>query len=164
LDYTKVIYEAALKKLTALGFPNAAALASYMVAQSQHETANYTSNLFKKNNNAFGYKRYAGSTYQLGTGQKSPEGDNYAAYANVSDSALEVAAWLGRRKTQFLNVSSVDQYVSEIKKDGYFGDSLSNYLADVKKYLASFTVPQVLGISLIPVLLVGGILVYKFLL
>lgn len=162
MDYKQVIYQAAYPKLTALGFPNASALASYMVAQSQHETGNYTSDVFKRNNNAFGYKYYPGSSYQLGSGKGSPEGDSYANYASVSDSALEVAAWIGRRKTQFINVKSVDEYVSVLKKDGYFGDSLSNYLSDVKKYLASFTVPQKIGLAVVPLVLIGY-LVFKFL-
>jgi len=163
VDYKSIIYNAGLQKLKALGFPNADSLAKYMVAQSQHETANYTSNVFKKNNNAFGYKRYNGSAYQLGSGLRSTEGDSYAAYGSVQDSAYEIAAWLGRRKTAFVGVASVEQYVSAMKKAGYFGDKESNYLAGVKKYFASLGTLQKVGFGLIPLLLIGFI-VYKFIL
>jgi hypothetical protein len=132
-------------------------------AQSQHETANYSSNVFKKNNNAFGYKRYNGSSYQLGSGLRSTEGDSYASYASVQDSAQEVAAWLGRRKSSFVGVASVEQYVFNLKKAGYFGDKESNYLAGVKKYFNSLGTLVKVGIGLIPLLLIGFI-VYKFIL
>lgn len=163
MDYKSVIYSTALQKLKALNFPNADSLAKLIVAQSQHETANYTSHVFKANNNAFGYKRYAGSAYQLGSGLASPEGDSYARYASVEDSTKEIAAWLGRRKTAFVGVSSVEQYVSAMKKAGYFGDTESNYLAGVKKYFASLGTLQKVGFGLIPLVLIGFI-VYKFIL
>jgi len=161
MDFQAQIYKASLDKLRSLSFANAELLAKFMTAQSEHETGNYTSRVFKTNNNAFGYKRVNGSAYQLGAGRLSPEGDSYAAYASVSDSAKEVAAWIGRRKAQFVGVKTADEYVHTLKANGYFGDKETNYLADVKRYLASFTVPQVASIAVLP--LVGiGFLVYHF--
>jgi len=50
MNYDQLIYDAALKG----GFnPTSAKL---VVAQAKHETCNYTSNVFKKNNNLFGMK------------------------------------------------------------------------------------------------------------
>lgn len=161
MDYQAIIYSAAAQKLKGLGFANANDLAKFMTVQSQHETANYTSKVFKENLNAFGYKRFVGSAYQLGSGRLSPEGDTYARYASVKDSAFEVAAWIGRRKTAFAKVKSADEYVHTLKANGYFGDKESNYLAGVKKYLASFSTPTLVGIGLVPVLLIG-FLIYHF--
>ena len=160
MDFQAQIYKAGLEKLRSLSFPNAELLAKFMVVQSQHETGNYTSHVFKSNNNAFGYKFYPGSAYQLAGGVKSPEGDPYAAYASVSDSAREVAAWIGRRKDKFVTVKTVDQYVHTVKQAGYFGDKESNYLADVKRYLAKFTTPQIVAVGLIPFAILGY-LVYQ---
>jgi len=161
LNYQATIYKAAFDKLKSLSFPNAAELAKFMVVQSQHETANYTSKVFKTNNNAFGYKRVNGSAYQLGAGRLSPEGDNYARYSSLSDSAKEVASWIGRRKKDFVSVKTADQYVHTLKLQGYFGDKETNYLAGVKKYLASFTVPQVVTVGLVPVA-IALYLIYQY--
>ena len=160
MDFQAQIYSAGLDKLRSLSFPNADVLARFMVVQSQHETANYTSHVFTTNKNAFGYKRVVGSSYQIGNGVKSPEGDSYAKYASVADSAKEVAAWIGRRKNQFVGVKTVDEYIHIIKQDGYFGDKESNYLADVKRYLAKFTTPQIVAVGLIPFAILGY-LVYQ---
>ena len=122
-----VIYKTVLSYLTGKGFTNAAVLARLAVAQSKHETGNYTSAVFKNNNNAFGYKYYPGSDWQLKAGTLSPEGNSYAKYSSVENSANEIAAYINRRKTLFSFVNDADSYARVLKTEGYYGDSLANY-------------------------------------
>lgn len=110
-------------------------LARLMVAQAAHETGNFTSNVFRNNLNAYGYKRFTRSPYQKKVdGFKSPEGNNYAAYNDVADSAREVADWLGRRKADFNKVTNGTQYAEALKKNGFFTDGLGNYTAALNKH------------------------------
>lgn len=142
-DNEKRIYAAALERLERK-FPQGQArlLASLMVAQSKYETANYTSNVFKKNNNAFGYKYYKGSLYQNGFGlvapskdaQGNPDGGSYAKYSDVADSAREVADWIGRRKESFINVSNPLTFAAALKNNDYFGQTAYQYYQGVQKY------------------------------
>lgn len=116
-DTETLIYKAAIERLLRK-FTEAQSklLAGFMVAQSKHETANYTSPVFKHNNNAFGYKYYKGSLYQIGRGTGSPEGNAYAKYKNVQDSAREVADWIGRGQTAFASVNTITDFATALKK------------------------------------------------
>lgn len=112
-----------------------------LVAQAKHETANFTSNAFKKNNNLYGYKRYKGSKYQIGNGITSSEGDAYASYASIEDSVKEVCDWILRRQKEGkfpedLRFVDADQYAGYLKDAGYYGDSVANYTRGLKHYLA----------------------------
>lgn len=166
------IYSAALQKLQGLGFPNARALALLMVAQAKHETNGFTSPVFKKNNNAFGYKYVKGAKYQLGAGSAAPPSEGrqpYAKYATVADSAREVAAWIGRRKKYFLLVNTKEQYARELKRQGYYGrfpgmtdeQSITNYLGGLKKYYDATIAPNTGGVAVALALAGVMFVVYK---
>lgn len=107
-------------------------LALLIVAQSKHETANYTSNVFRSCNNAFGYK-YVGQTLSTGPCTGSPEGDRYAKYATVENSAKELALWIKRRQAEgkfpqdLTTITTAAKYALLLKNSGYYGDSVSNY-------------------------------------
>lgn len=154
----QIVYNTAYPHLALIGFRNAAFLASCMVAQSMLESGMYASNVFRTNNNAFGYKRYPGSAYQLGAGVMSPEGDAYARYASLAMSTKEVAAWIGRRKTKFSSVTSTDQYVSVLKSEGYFGGSQKSYADIVRRYIKTVT-QNPIALSFIGILLLTGAVV-----
>jgi flagellum-specific peptidoglycan hydrolase FlgJ len=118
-------------------------LSRLITAQAIHESNNFQSNVFKKNNNAFGYKYFAKSPYQLGSGTKSPESDNYAKYKDLKDSTLEVSDWILRRYNDFNNVTDYLSYANALKKNGYYGDSIITYSNALKHYL--FNLPKNLG-------------------
>lgn len=126
-DFKKVVYETAYRRLAEF-FPDdkAKLLALCLVAQTQWETGNYTSNIFKNNNNVGGYKTYPGSTYQK---FPVPSGANpaYGYYANIQDSTLEIADWIKRRKADFETVKAVADYAMALKKNKYYEDTVANY-------------------------------------
>lgn len=154
MNYDNIIYNAAISKgLTSY-------LAALMVAQAKLETALYTSKTFKENNNAFGYKRYKGSIYQSGSGRISTEGDAYASYSSLKNSALEVAAWIKRRYKNYQNITTPSEYAAQLKKDGYFGGSVSNYIKILEKYFSKIRLKNTLSFAafaLVSIALIIGI-------
>ncbi|UAY54789.1 glucosaminidase domain-containing protein [Arachidicoccus terrestris] len=159
MSIEKTIYDAALPRLKRhFSDSQSKRLASFMVAQSRYESANYTSHVFKANNNAFGYKYYGASDYQLGQGIISNEGNPYADYSTIDNSAEEVADWLGRRQSDFENVNTLLGYAEALKKNDYYGETAVQYAAGlaVYKYSSGLTT-----VALFPLLLVGGYLLFK---
>ena len=136
-----IIYNTAFDFLKAKGFNNAKLLALYMVAQSKHETGNYTSRHFKESNNAFGYARYAGSLYQIGAGSIADNKQPVGKYKSVADSTKEVAAWISRRKKTFSEVRNLSEYGAALKSHGYYGDSFTNYYAGLKRFFSGSIPP-----------------------
>lgn len=132
-----LIYNAAFERLQRKFTPaQSKLLATMMVAQSKVESNVYTSNVYIQNKNAFGYKYYAGSIYQVAKGTNAPasEGDSYGAYASVEDSAREVADWLCRRADYFKNVVTVADYATALKANQYYGETAAAYARDMNTY------------------------------
>lgn len=119
-----------------------AQLSYLMVAQARHETGDFTSNFFRKYNNAFGYT-YSGSKYQIGRGDIADNGYNIAAYASVADSTKEIADWIKRRQAEGIfpqdlsTIQTPEQYAQLLKARNYFGDTLANYTAGIKRYFSN---------------------------
>lgn len=123
------------------GMPDA--LADLMVAQSKLETGNYSSRFFTVGNNAFGYSYQAGDKWQLDKG--GPLADNgipIAQYASVKDSVHELTAWIKRRQGEgkfpadLSTITTADQYATLLKNAGYYGASLSSYMAGVAAFFS----------------------------
>jgi len=99
--------------------------AKMIVAQSAHETAGFTSHIFKSNHNCFGMK-YAGQSSALG------EKNGYAYYNSISQSTLDYKHWferkLGTTNLQTFTATNLEQFVNWLKTRYYFEDSASNYL------------------------------------
>lgn len=132
---TDSLYNSALSRLTRkFNLSQSKLLASLMVAQAKHETGNFTSSVFKNNNNAFGYKYYKGSLYQIGKGKTSPELDSYGNFNTPEDSAKEVADWLGRRKADFEKISTPAEYGHLLKKYKYYGADENLYITALKNF------------------------------
>ena len=120
------------------GLPKA--MQNLIVAQAKHETGNFTSNAFKRNNNLFGYK-YVGSRYQLSPGITSSEGNAYGFYATIEDSVRELCDWIGRRQKSGvfpsdLSTMTASRYAQLLKSAGYYGDTVTVYTAGLLYYLA----------------------------
>jgi len=115
-------------------------IANLVIAQAKFESNNYTSNLFLKTNNAFGYKCVKGSTLQSGCTVKSPEGDYYASYHSVRDSALEISLWIQRRvkekKFKLSDLKDPVSYAKALKSVGFFGGSADAYARGMQNYLS----------------------------
>ncbi|MGN6437530.1 MAG: glucosaminidase domain-containing protein [Agriterribacter sp.] len=117
-------------------------VASLLLAQAKHESAGFTSSVFKANNNAFGYKYVGQSGAMQGSAAPASEGGYYAKYATVYDSATEVVNWWKRRIksgaiTGWKDINTPEKYAHHLKQSNYFGDTLANYTAALKKWFGS---------------------------
>lgn len=130
-----LVYKSAIKN----GMP--VKLAELITAQSKHETKNYTSRVFKLNNNLFGYTWAGQKIARQGTPKPKSEGGFYAAYDVYEDSVKEIADWIkrrqkGKRFPQDLTlIKTPELYAGLLKNAGYYGAPLSVYLAGLKRYL-----------------------------
>ena len=150
--YDNLIIQTALKNGMPLN------LAKLLVAQAKYETANYTSNTFKQNNNLFGYKYVGQKLATKGTAAPKSEGDFYAKYKTIEDSVRELTAYIKRRvaegvfPTDLTTVTSPAQYAALLGKKGYFGVSVTQYAKGLARYLKTVTFSPVLVIGLIATL------------
>lgn len=126
MTYDEIIYNQALKD----GIPQP--LAVLIVAQARHETGNYTSNVFKSCNNAFGYK-WVGQSTAIGPCSNSPEGNAYAKYMSIEQSTHELTLWIKRRMNDgkfpadLSRITTADNYAQLLKNAGYYGDTVATY-------------------------------------
>ena len=112
-------------------------LAKIIVGQSYNETGNWTSNAFKKHNNAFGYSYVKGSKWQTGSrGLIADNNQPVADYKNVSDSTNELIDWLQRReksgKFKIKDLNTPEKYAQALKNNAYYGASVKQYLDAMK--------------------------------
>ena len=102
----------------------------WIIAQSKLETANWTSKLYKEQNNAFGMKCIVSrKTTSTGCGATG-----FAIYRSVGDSLADYLYWLKLREMP-TNINSAAGYFLALKDRGYFQERYSDYLAAVLKYL-----------------------------
>jgi len=117
-------------------------LARLILAQAKHETDDFTSNAFIKNNNCFGYKYVPGGKWQTGAGITSTEKDPYAKYKTIEDSVHELTDWIKRRQfgkkfpADLNEIKKPVDYAVLLKKCGYFGDPIKNYIDGLTHFLA----------------------------
>jgi len=99
-------------------------LSKFAACQSAFETANFTSNIYKNNNNAFGMK-YAGQS--ASTGEKN----GYADYLSVQMSVSDFVVWYTRHRLQIMIlpyiINSLSDYVDFLKNCGYFEANRDTY-------------------------------------
>ncbi len=118
-------------------------LASFLVAQSAHETATsagaWTSPVFVDCHNGFGYT----TPTHYGTGACANH-TFYAAYTSLINSVHELTArdgWIARRQADgsfpldLNNITTIDQYAQLLKNAGYYGDTVQNYTAGLIYWL-----------------------------
>jgi uncharacterized FlgJ-related protein len=139
--YQRLVYT----KARAAGFP--VALSNLIVAQAMHESANFTSNVFKACNNAFGYK-FVGQSRATAC-SISPEGDAYAKYTSLADSAEEIIDWIKRRQKEGIFpanlavITTAAEYARLLKKAGYYGAPEALYANALDRHLKSLNVYEV---------------------
>lgn len=118
------------KYLTGLGINRDFAL--YIIAQSLHESGNYTSQLAVNYNNLFGMKQ----PQKRETLSKGPTPNGYASYENYLDSVGDLLLWLKEFNSPETFQSPM-AYVAFLKSKGYFEDNLTTYNAAVNKHYNS---------------------------
>jgi uncharacterized FlgJ-related protein len=153
--YDQLIYNTAIKQ----GFKPVAA--KLIVAQARFESADYTSNVFKANNNTSGMKFIGQPLATRGSlapknersktcqaGGACINSDHYAKFANVQDSATDKIVRLysitkgGVSPEQLKNVKGADEFASLLKKRGYYGDKESIYASGLKAKLLRIQVVE----------------------
>lgn len=138
-------------------------LANFIVAQARHETNDFTSNVFKSCNNAFGYK-YVGQRTAAGECTRAPEGGHYARYNKVEDSVNELVGWIRRRQadkifpSSLATIDTAEKYSQVLKLAGYYGDPVTVYTNGLKKFKVSYGVPIAFGAVAI---LLTALLLYR---
>lgn len=106
------------------------------VAVAKHESANFTSRLFRSVNNPFGMQHpRVRKTTSIGPFDLGREG-KMASYKSVADAARDLVFYLEAFKYP-KDFETVDQLVAFMKSKGYFTDSVSNYLNGVKKWYST---------------------------
>jgi len=108
-------------------------LTPYVIAQAQLESANFTSDLFKRSNNMFGMKN-ATSRNQLGHISAMP-GDDYRVYDSPRQSIEDFLLYL--YAVGFPNsVESSFDYANSLKARDYYGISSQEYTVGLNSWLA----------------------------
>lgn len=150
--------------------------ARLICAQARLESANYTSNVFRNNNNMFGMK-YLGTRQPLATrGTLAPfsersapckinvqnclNSDFYAKYATPLDSAKDLITRLyaitrnGITPQMLKNADTPETFARLLKLRNYYGSSESQYAAGLKARLRKVTIQSGTGlISSLPLFL-----------
>ena len=135
-NYDQIVYDTAIKQ----GFTPTAA--KFIVGQARFESANYTSAVFKANNNTHGMKFIGQPLATRGSlaprsersatcrsGGTCVNSDHYAKFASVKDSANDVIVRLysktmgGVTPDQLKNVKTPEEFARLLKKRKYYGPS-----------------------------------------
>jgi len=121
-DTAKVVYSLLIKN----GFDSEQA--KLIVAQAAHETNNFSSRIFRENNNLFGMK-LAVIRPTLATGQNR----GHATFKSVSDSINDFMLY-HKARALAPSFSSVTSYIDTLHKKNYFEADKEQYLNGVKLY------------------------------
>jgi hypothetical protein len=135
-NYDQIIYDTAIKQ----GFTPTSA--KFIVGQARFESANYTSAVFKANNNTSGMKYVGQPLATRGTlapanersatcrsGGACANSDHYAKFASVQDSATDKIVRLysktmgGVTPDQLKNAKTPEEFARLLKKRSYYGPS-----------------------------------------
>lgn len=137
MAYENEVYNTAI----ADGMPSALAL--LIVAQSKHESNNYTSAVFLSCNNAFGY---------MSVRSHCPGHEQYQNYPSIVDSTHELTAWIKRRVAEgnfppLNTITSTAQYAQLLSDNDYYTDSVENYFAGLQHWFTT-NIAAVAGVSI----------------
>jgi Mannosyl-glycoprotein endo-beta-N-acetylglucosaminidase. len=140
--------------------------ARLIVSQFAHESANFTSPVFIRNNNPMGMKvpSVRKSPYILGAGSKAPSNEGatpYARYASLTDATLDFLHWLKFNHVNPNSLTTPEIYASVLKSKGYYGASISDYTAAMKRFFSRFanaTIPT--GGSVVVLIIIAATLYF----
>ena len=115
---------------------------SWVMSQIAFETGHYKNQGTLKDNNLSGIKFYGQPGATPGSKAPSSEGTNpYAHYESILDWAKDYIRIMNKvGKYRPLEASSVEEFVTRLKKNGYFGGDLNDYIRGVKS-LVNFYKP-----------------------
>ena len=103
-----------------------------IIAIAKHETGNFTSKIFRENNNLFGMK-------QAKTRENTAIGTNHghAVYCCINDSLIDFLLWFKYHGFDFDNFDkfTIDELIEYMKKRGYMQADLNEYINGVKRFM-----------------------------
>lgn len=140
--------------------------ARLIVAQAQHESADFTSHVFNTDNNLFGMKvpSVRSKKYIAGPSKiiRASEGATpYAHYDSVSNSVKDlILSWHAYNKTDWTKIHTAEQYAAYLKSKGYYGDSEENYYTALVRKLKALPESFKLTASILPLFIVAAIAIY----
>jgi flagellum-specific peptidoglycan hydrolase FlgJ len=142
------------------------------LAQIAFETGGFNSRILSVDNNLSGikYVRQAGATQ----GSMSPEGNNYAHFANYTAWATDYIRIISRGSNPPIQQTDTASLANALKANGYYTDSVGNYANGLAAWLPAVSsisataakkkrTTTSLTIGLIFILLFAAIYYYKFL-
>ena len=124
-------------------------------AQAKHESANFTSAVFRDCSNAFGYSATSSNV-------SCPGHSFYKAYNNLSESVNELCQWIKRRQREgkfpsnLNEIQTPEQYALLLKNSGYYEDSFNNYANGLQRWFVKI-LPY--GTAIIGILLIVFVLI-----
>lgn len=134
VNFDNIIYN------TAITFGLTHDLSLLVTYQARYETNDYKSNVFKQNNNAFGYKYIGQKKWVIGGGtsaaktdaQGNPDGGIYAKYPSIEYSVGEIVDYYKRRIKQgykFDKLQNTDtmKFAELLKQAQYYGITARQY-------------------------------------
>ncbi|MBN8863277.1 MAG: glucosaminidase domain-containing protein [Sphingobacteriales bacterium] len=115
-----------------------------LAAQAMHESANFSSNVYQKNKNAFGMKMPSvrKSPYIQGPGTAAPASEGttpYASYASLEDSVKDVLHLYAYNGINWSAIKSPADFAMWLKQKSYYGGDQSVYTAALSKWLESMS-------------------------
>lgn len=121
--------------------------AKIILSQLKHESSNFTSRVFKLNNNPMGMKfpSKRKSPYISGKGTKPPGNEGatpYAKYNSLSDAVRDLFHWLSYNGIDTSNIQTVEDYSERLRQRGYMGNTQEAkriYIAGLSRYLKSLS-------------------------
>ena len=103
----------------------------YIAAQARHETANYTSELFRELNNVFGMKLPRVRPTKAKPSGVTSEGSEAARFNSIRDAVDDLSLWFDYNRLGKA-YRSIDAYVSALKQKRYFEAPYMLYLLAMK--------------------------------
>jgi hypothetical protein len=104
-----------------------------LVAQSKHESGNYTNSLTKYNN-LFGRHHHKTDKYSLGAGAPAEGHSRFARYPSVEAATLSQLEYL-RRKGYSFKWTSAKEFALELKAKKYYEASVSVYTHALERFI-----------------------------
>ena len=147
-EIDQIMYNTAISE----GFTPTAA--KYVVAQARYESADYSSNVFKLNNNTSGMKYIGQPLATRGTPAPAKEqkcgggcnSDYYAKFKTIQDSASDKISRnynltiRGVAPSQLKNAKSPEEFAHLLKLRGYYGSAETTYALGIRAKLLKISV------------------------
>lgn len=114
-----------------------AASKPFIMSQVAYETGGFMSGVSQTDNNYSGIKYSPSANGDIASmGLQSPEGNHYAHYDDPSLWAQDYLRIISMNRGQGapIDANSIEDYASRLQANGYFTDTLSNYLGGLKSY------------------------------